>query len=102
MPSFSWAANVSGNWNTGTLWTPISVPNTATGDVMIDATATLAAHTVTPASGEIDTVNSLSVNGTKNFIVRIPGIIISIRDRMECSPSRARRLEHLVIRFRLT
>ncbi len=73
MPSFSWAANVSGNWNTGTLWTPISVPNTATGDVMIDATATLAAHTVTLALGEIDTINSLSVNGTKNFIISYTG-----------------------------
>ncbi len=68
MPSFSWAANVSGNWNTGTVWTPISVPNTATAGVMIDATATLAAYTVTIASGETETVNSLSMNGTNNFV----------------------------------
>lgn len=68
MPSFSWAANASGNWNTGTLWTPISVPNTATADVTIDATATLAAYTVTIASGETNTVNSLSMNGTNNFV----------------------------------
>jgi hypothetical protein len=68
MPSFSWAANVSGNWNTGTLWTPISVPNTATADVMIDATATLAAYAVTIASVQTDTVNSLSMNGTNNRI----------------------------------
>jgi hypothetical protein len=72
MPSFSWAANVSGNWNTGTLWTPISVPNTA-ADVMNDATATLAADTVTIASGETDIVNSLSVNGTKNLNVSSTG-----------------------------
>jgi hypothetical protein len=68
MPSFSWAANVGGNWNTGTLWTPISVPNTATADVMIDATATLAAYTTAIASGETDTVNSMRMNGTNNRV----------------------------------
>jgi hypothetical protein len=51
MPTFSWAANTSGNWNTGTLWTPISVPNTATAGVIIDAAATLAAYTASIASG---------------------------------------------------
>ncbi len=63
MPSFSWAANASGDWNTGTLWTPISVPNTAALDVMIDAVATLAAYTVTIASGKTGSDGVLNLMG---------------------------------------
>ena len=63
MASFSWAANVSGDWNTGTLWTPISVPNTAAADVMIDAAATLAAYTVTIASGKTGSDGVLNLMG---------------------------------------
>jgi hypothetical protein len=58
MPSFSWAANESGNWNTGALWTPISVPNTATADVLIDAAATLAAYYT---ADETETANSFCI-----------------------------------------
>jgi hypothetical protein len=68
MASFSWATNVSGDWNTGTLWIPATVPDSAAADVTIDAAATLAPYTVTIASGETETVDSLSMNGTNNFV----------------------------------
>ena len=68
MSTFAWAANISGDWNAGTLWTPASVPNAVAADVTIDAATTLAPYTVTIASGETETVDSLSMNGTNNFV----------------------------------
>jgi hypothetical protein len=61
MSSFSWKNGVDGDWNTGTLWTPATVPNDIAADVTIDAADTL--YTVTIAAGETETVNSLSMNG---------------------------------------
>jgi hypothetical protein len=66
MATFSWAANASGNWNTGTLWTAAAVPNAGTADVTIDAPTTQA-YTVTIAAGQTETVRSLTMNGTNNF-----------------------------------
>ena len=66
MAIFSWTASTSGDWNTGTLWAPASAPDSATADVTIDAATTLA-YTVTIASGETETVHSLSMNGSNNF-----------------------------------
>jgi plastocyanin len=63
MTSYSWASNVSGDWNTGTLWTPATVPNSATADVTIDVATTLA-YAVTIAATESFTVNSLTMNDT--------------------------------------
>jgi hypothetical protein len=64
MATFNWTAGVSGDWNTGTLWTPGTVPN-ATADVVIDATPPVgASYTVTIAAGESQTVNSLTMNNT--------------------------------------
>src|ERR1700760_2170962 len=68
MASFSWATNVSGDWNTGTLWIPATVPNSAAADVTIDAAAALAPYTVTITSGETESVDSLSMNGANNFV----------------------------------
>jgi hypothetical protein len=63
MTSYSWASNVSGDWNTGTLWTPATVPNSATADVTIDVATTLA-YAVTIAATQSFTVNSLTMNDT--------------------------------------
>ncbi len=67
MAIFDWAANTSGDWNTGTLWTQAFVPNNLAANVTIDAATTLNAYTVTIAAGETETVSSLSMNGTNNF-----------------------------------
>jgi hypothetical protein len=67
MTIHNWAVGVSGDWNTGSLWSPAGVPNTAAADVTIDAAATLGAYTVTIASGTTETVNSLSMNAANNF-----------------------------------
>ena len=61
MATINWTTGTSGDWNTGTLWTPATVP-TAVDDVVIDAANTF--YTVTIASGEIATVHSLSMNDT--------------------------------------
>jgi hypothetical protein len=62
MSSFSWNKGVDGDWNTGTLWTPATVPNDIAADVTIDAADT--AYTVTIANGASETVQSLSMNDT--------------------------------------
>jgi plastocyanin len=66
MASFSWTTGVSGDWNTGTLWTPATVPNDVltpgTADVTIDATPTSGEYTVTIAAGESETIDSLTMN----------------------------------------
>lgn len=63
MANYTWTTDVSGDWNTGTLWTPGTVPNDAAADVTIDATTTLVGgYTVTIAAGESFTVNSLTLN----------------------------------------
>jgi hypothetical protein len=48
MATFSWAANASGNWNTGTLWTAAAVPNAGTADVTTDAPTTQAPRSPLP------------------------------------------------------
>jgi hypothetical protein len=55
----NWSTGVDGDWNTGTLWTPATVPTSA-DDVVIDAADT--AYTVTIASGETAYANSLTMN----------------------------------------
>lgn len=63
MATYTWTHDVSGDWNTGTLWTPGTVPNDVTADVTIDAATTLVnGYTVTIAAGESFTVNSLTLN----------------------------------------
>jgi hypothetical protein len=65
--SSSWVRNANGDWNTGSLWSGGTVPNSASADVTIDATATLVPYIVTIASGETETVHSLSMNAVNNF-----------------------------------
>jgi hypothetical protein len=71
MTSYSWNTDTSGDWNTGTLWTGGTVPNDVvtpgTADVTIDAASTLTAYTVTIASGESITIDSLTMNGTNEL-----------------------------------
>jgi hypothetical protein len=67
MASESWAAPVSGDWNTVTDWSPAAVPNSATDDVTIDS-PTQAAYVVTIATGENETVGSLTMNATNNLL----------------------------------
>jgi hypothetical protein len=67
MTSYSWNTDTSGDWNTGTLWTGGTVPNDLAADVTIDAASTLTAYTVTIASGESITVDSLSMNGSNEL-----------------------------------
>jgi hypothetical protein len=66
MSSFTWNTATGGDWNTGTLWAGGTAPNDSvtpgTADVTIDAASTLAGYTVTIASGESITVDSLSMN----------------------------------------
>jgi hypothetical protein len=64
MTSYSWATNVSGDWNSGTLWSTGTVPNSGTADVTIDAATTIAPYTVTIGAGESFTVDSLTINNT--------------------------------------
>jgi hypothetical protein len=68
MTSYSWASPVSGDWNTGTLWSSGTAPNDVTADVTISAQTTVTtspvAYTITIASGESITVNSLIMNNT--------------------------------------
>ena len=64
MATSTWTTGVSGDWNTGTLWTPGTVPN-ATTDVAIDAPAPAgSSYTVTIAAGATETLKSLTVNST--------------------------------------
>jgi hypothetical protein len=66
MASYTWAAPVSGDWNTAADWSPPSVPNDPTADVTID-NPTTAAYTVTIAAGENETVGSLSMNAANDL-----------------------------------
>jgi hypothetical protein len=66
MTTYSWTLGTSGDWNTGTLWTPQTVPNDITSDVTIDAADTL--YIVTIASGESETVDSLSMNAVTGLL----------------------------------
>ena len=63
MANFTWANDVAGDWNNGTLWTGGQVPNAIDADVTIDTTTTLVGgYGVTIAAGESFTVNSLTMN----------------------------------------
>jgi plastocyanin len=68
MTSYSWASPVSGDWNTGTLWSSGIAPNDVAADVTISAETTLtpntAPYTITISSGESITVDSLIMNNT--------------------------------------
>ena len=67
MASYTWTTGTSGNWATATNWSGQQVPNNATADVTIDAPApTGGSYTVSIASGETFTVNSLAVNPLVN------------------------------------
>ncbi len=68
MATFNWTSGTNGadpahpaDWNTGTFWTPATVPTSA-DDVVIDAANTF--YAVTIASGETETVHSLSMNNS--------------------------------------
>jgi hypothetical protein len=68
MTSYNWALPTSGDWNTGTMWASGTAPNDIAADVTISAqttvTATPVAYTITIASGESITVDSLIMNNT--------------------------------------
>jgi hypothetical protein len=66
MVSYSWTTGTSGDWNNAANWTPATVPNDGLADVIIDAAPSAGAYTVTLATGESATVNSLTVNGVTN------------------------------------
>jgi len=67
MTIFNWASAASGDWNTAANWSPATVPNDGAADVTIDVpTAVANGYTVTIASGESITVNTLSLNITNN------------------------------------
>ncbi len=66
MTTYSWTKPVSGDWNTGTLWSTGTVPN-ATADVSIDALDTIGIYTVTIAAGESETIGSLTLNAANNL-----------------------------------
>src|SRR3954464_13988072 len=66
MTAYNWASNVSGAWNTGTLWALASVPNNAAADVTIDAPTVFVPYTITIASGQTETIHSLSINTINN------------------------------------
>ncbi|MDR3538668.1 MAG: Hint domain-containing protein [Acetobacteraceae bacterium] len=68
MATYTWTSDVSGDWNTGTLWSDGTIPNSATADVSIDATGTAGSYTVTIASGESEIVNTLTLNGVNNVL----------------------------------
>jgi hypothetical protein len=66
MASISWTSGTNGavtpaDWNTAGFWTPATVP-TGADDVTIDAADT--AYTIIIASGETDTVHSVTMNDT--------------------------------------
>ncbi len=67
MTSYSWNTDTSGDWNTGTPWTGLTVPNDVAADVTIDAASTLTAYTVTIAQGESFLVHSLTMNGVNEL-----------------------------------
>ena len=67
MASYTWTSGTSGDWNTAADWTPAAVPGAA-DDVTIDAPTTAGApYTVTIAAGEVETVNSLTMNSVNNL-----------------------------------
>ncbi|HET6608628.1 MAG TPA: type I secretion C-terminal target domain-containing protein [Rhodopila sp.] len=67
MTIFNWASAASGDWNNAANWTPATVPSDIAADVTIDVpTAVQNGYTVTIASGESITVNTLSLNITNN------------------------------------
>lgn len=75
MPSFSWAANLSGDWNTGARGTPGSVSNTVTAEDLIGATAMLAAYTDGIASGDCEAVAGDCCGALPTFVNEIRGAL---------------------------
>jgi hypothetical protein len=68
MATINWTSGTNGadpahpaDWNTGTFWTPATVPTSA-DDVVIDAANTF--YAVKIADGQTQTVHSLSMNDT--------------------------------------
>ena len=59
MTVYSWATAASGDWATGTLWTPEGPPNALTADATIGVTGT---YTVTIGAAEAFSVNSLTIS----------------------------------------
>jgi hypothetical protein len=71
MATYSWATGISGDWNTGTLWSTGTPPNDPTADVVIDAIpspGTTTSYQVTIGAGETVTINSLALNATNNVL----------------------------------
>jgi hypothetical protein len=68
MATYSWANGTSGDWNTGTLWSGGTVPNTPSADVVIDAppAGVENSYTITLGAGETATVNSIALNADNN------------------------------------
>ncbi|WP_428486799.1 beta strand repeat-containing protein [Rhodopila sp.] len=72
MATYSWTTGTGGDWNTAANWTPGTgapslIPSDPAADVTIDAAPTNGAYTVTIATGESETVNSLIMNGVTNL-----------------------------------
>jgi hypothetical protein len=59
MTVYSWATAASGDWGTGTLWTPAGPPNALTADATIGVTGT---YTVTVGATEAFSIDSLTIS----------------------------------------
>lgn len=68
MATYTWTNPVTGDWNTGSLWSGGVAPNAAAADVTIDAPANGAAYTVLIDTGESDVVNTLTLNAVNNLL----------------------------------
>ncbi|WP_428487448.1 hypothetical protein [Rhodopila sp.] len=69
MVSYTWARGVSGIWNAPVSWLPAAVPNDIAADVTIDAPPVVAGpYDVLIAAGTTETVRSLSLNPTNNYL----------------------------------
>ncbi len=64
MTTYSWTTPVSGDWNTGTLWTSTPANTAPTNDILADVTidAGPTLYTVTIGAAENEIINSLSMN----------------------------------------
>lgn len=66
--TYNWKSAVSGDWNTGSLWSEGAVPNGPAADVSIDAADSTGIYGVTIAAGESDIVNTLTLNAVNNLL----------------------------------
>jgi hypothetical protein len=91
----TWAVGVSRDWNTAANWTPATVPNVASANVLIDAlpAAGVTDYVVTIGAGATDIVNSLTLNATNNLLSVNPtgsnpyeGAILAVNGTLEFAP----------------